>query len=112
MTKPVRVGLKSCYVPEEACYILLVDGELVYHSFTEEGAIFHMKDLIENLDKKFRKQRPDCRTLIEEKNKFTTILQKVRDGMLLPGRPTQIHKIEIKRTTRILKFKPKQSERQ
>ena len=56
MTKPVRVGLKSCYVPEEACYILLVDGELVYHSFTEEGAIFHMKDLIENLDKKFRKQ--------------------------------------------------------
>ena len=102
-TEPVKITTNTYYSPQDPSYILFVDNEPLYHSFDEEQSKEYLEDIIKDLERRFKKEHDNYRTFIERPNAWTAILQKARDGILLQGKPRQVHIIQIKQTHKLLK---------
>lgn len=88
---------------EEAVYGIFIDGDLQYYCHDKNLATEFLIDIVNEYDRKFKQAHPEYRTFIEKKNEWKYIVQRVRDGMFLSGKPKQTHVIEIKNAMKLLK---------
>lgn len=100
---PIKITPKTYYSPQDGVYGFFVDGELLYYSFDETLAKEFLEDITKELERKFKKNNPLHRTFIEKINDWKFVVNKSRDGILLQGKPRQIHVVEIKRAQKLLK---------
>lgn len=88
---------------EDSVYSFFIDGELMYHCFSPELAHEFLEDIVKDLETKYKKSHHEHRVFVEKKNDWMYIVQRVRDGVILSGKPKQTHIVEIKRSQKLLK---------
>ena len=103
ISTPVKITNTTYYSPIDSTFGFFIDGEYLYHCFNEDLSKIFLEDLARDLENKFKKEHPDHRVVIERPNSWKIVLSKCRDGIILAGKPTQIHTIEIKRSQKLLK---------
>jgi hypothetical protein len=91
---------------EESIFCFFIDNQLLYHCSSEEMAKIFLEDLVKDLEAKFKKNHTDHRVFIEKKNDWKFVVQRVRDGFLLSGKPRETHTVEIRRSQQLLKIQP------
>lgn len=88
---------------EKTMYCFFVDEELLYHCFDGQLAHEYLKDIVEDLETKFKKANPNHRVMVEKRNEWKYVIQRARDGIFLRGKPTPTHVVEIKTSQQLLK---------
>jgi len=66
-------------------------------------ALFFINEIVLDLQDKYRKSHPDHRIFIEKINDWKYVIQRVRDGILLSGKPRQTHIVEIQQSAQLFK---------
>lgn len=87
----------------DSCYCFFIDGKLLYHCFDQTMALYFINELVLDLQEKFKKTHPEHRVLIEKVNEWKYVIQRVRDGLLLSGKPRETHIVEIQQSAKLLK---------
>lgn len=102
-TTIIKITDKTYCNTEDSIYCFFIDDELLYHCFDSDLAHEYLEDIIKDLETKYKKSHPDHRVFVEKKNDWKYIVQRVRDGILLGGKPRETHVVEIKRSQKLLK---------
>ena len=88
---------------DDSCYCFFVDGQILYHCFDPKLALYFINEIVLDLQTQFKKTHPEHRVFIEKVNEWKYIIQRVRDGSILNGKPRQTHTVEIRQTSKLLK---------
>ena len=87
----------------KSIYCFFIDDQLLYHCFDSELAQEYLKDIVRDLEEKFKKKNPNYRVFVEKINAWKYVVQRARDGIILTGKPRATHTVEIKMSQQLLK---------